>query len=729
MRWTMTESWKDLDRVLDAIYHKRQIQVTLLKPSLRQIVVTHAERTGQEKGLEKAFNYVLIAEALLQNVWRPFVRLERGPGESDDDWAERCLAAFIPVAQYLKPAVEEPKFPLRIEVVRRLADRAWLAPLIEGKLRQGREVEGRPQARGQDGQASQSHEFRQLTQLMTHKAQSLIGPNGKLIGSSYNRRREYGVQYLFYALLTAVERLGVSNVSDSSESSVSMPEQHQASDAASGAIRLSQAGAVPPLPPAYVPRHQVLQSLKAQVFQTQPTNDWIAVTGVEGIGKTVLLNALGQDKNVLACFDGRVCWFEITAGLDQMALINQVARGLNIPLPGSIETLDQVRAVVHRCPHPVPALVLVDNISRIEQVMALRELGPSVTVVFSTCSSKVIAALEVAAHRWFTLGGMEETEALTLVQRLSHVPAGQEETIRRVLQLVDYHPFAIKVAAGYSQQASPGDWAAVEAMLRDSQARLRVWQAWGGELAQVQPALEAIWDSFSPELQKCWAALGRRYFLHWFDVRLGRAVWRVSAAEAQVIWNELVGYHLAEPLPGQPGCYRLHWLAWDFARQKIEAGGWWQKWRPAMWEGRYFRQTPRKRFPLVIPAPADAPHWRWWLPRVPIKGEAWSWSHFYGWLNLVREHRQAHLNILAGPEEWATVTLWNVILLGDLILGFGIGMGMPALLPQLVQRFAAAYLVVMAVMTWIASLAHRNLVQAVRWRWAGKSFIAPIKGE
>ena len=671
---SMGKLW--LDDVLHSL-SKPTLKLDSLEEPLRKLVLNFAEHTGQRDLLEGKSLGRLVAQALLE-VWEQHGKPESLPGETPDSQAQRWLPSLIPVIQYLCPALQ-PERPLkRGDVVRKLVDPAELEKMVEDRA---------------------------LAEAIARKAGRLIDHyHGKVVSSTYNRWRRAGIE----SLQTAVER------------------------AVSAPLGISSGVGTPPsLPDYHVPRREI-QRAKALVLRAREKGAWVAIIGIAGIGKTTLLAALAHDAELQEAFPDGIWWFQPRLGTSPLELAHQVAQSLMEPLPLWAGTVEKARAALRSALEGQSVLVLVDNVVKSEVMAALRELGPSVVVVFTTRDEKIVTALDVLPEWQIHLKGLTEEEARQLARRICNPRKGEEWAAWAVLRLLDCHPLAVRIAAGL---AAKRGWQAVFEEINDARARLRVLRF--PEALNVWASLEADWAEMDASLQHCLEALGRLPFLSWYDVETGMAAWRMSKGEANAIWSELAALQLADPVDETSGRCRLHWLVWDFARQKAERWGWRERLRLSLWEWRYPGAVGSRWWWFSIPKPKDAPSWPWWKFSFPGTKDWWKFAFTRVWLKRwAWRAGQERLCLAAGPEEWVGTTRAEHRCLLSLLLGFSLITAItisPLVFPSLWIKFWGKQirricLLAILLPAWWSIVAAGDLRRIVWWRSTGRSFTEARKG-
>ena len=650
--------WKELEKVLKGLGKPLRLQE--LPEVVQQVTRRYVEMWGREEELTGDYVGVLVADALRQ-VWLDEVKPWLTAREAKPrEWVE----ALIPMAQYIEP-VRKGEQSSREKAMKLLMDEGWVKEWT-----------------GDESRAKKVVAFVETR-----------ADGWKVHESTYNRWRIAGVELLSAALRRTL---------------------------AAPLEKGAHVGTIPPFPEVYVPRTAALQQAKELILRAKEDGSWVAIIGMNGVGKSTLLVALGHDDELQRAFLGRVRYFEVRREMTSLALARLVSRSLGKSLSLKEHTVEEVRARLRSELEGQEVLLLVDNVWDSKTLDILRNLGPGVVVVFATRDARLASSL---ALRWQVhLEELTEQEAWQLIRQIREVPEAEEQAARAALRLLEYHPFAVTIAAAGAREMKRG-WPAVLEGIKDARTRLSVLDY--PEPLNVWASLEISWGEMEASQRRCLEALGRLPFLAWYDVGTGMAVWRMSEAEARAMWARLVALHLAEELDGQPDCYRLHWLIWDFARQKAERWRWWERIGLVLWEWRY-PGSVEPRWWRVLPTPPDGPEWSlrdFTIPGTedePGRITLWRWLVTRGW-----PEGAESLSLAAGVEEWVgTVRVWHRLLLS--------ATGLLLLLPvtccasiwpkSWTGLIWGAWFLFFLVLVCSLFINIENLRRIVWWRTTGRSF-------
>jgi uncharacterized protein YukE len=357
-----------------------------------------------------------------------------------------------------------------------------------------------------------------------------------------------------------------------------------------------------PLPTLPVPRPAAIRRLREAVLASQKEGRWIALIGLAGQGKSTLLAEFVRDKEIKDTFGQSIVglnvrWMpqssRLSLGTVKYFLKQQLPE---VEIPEQL-TLGDLRASLRTyAKHRGPLLLIVDNTSEIHLLKSLTDIQGLVGVV-SMRRESAADELGISPDRRINLGPMTESEAQQLAGKVSGndlLPEKERTRVAEVLQVVEYHPMAIRVIAAMARNQS---WETIQQQLTDSHAtRSRILHSAGGNAFR---AFQLAWKEMEPNLKQHIIQLRHIPNFSKVDARLGKALWAVSESEAQAIWDQIADWQLATRI--DTGAYTLHNLLLSFVHEK--SGLRW-KWHSFGWEWYYpIREIHSK--------------WRWYHPHIP----------------------------------------------------------------------------------------------------------------
>jgi hypothetical protein len=569
---------------------------------VQRLTLIYADGQGLAVELDRGFPTPLVAEALLE-VWDRTVRAKLVRRKTRPQWWVQIL---LPVAQSLTPLLAQYPDPMFLDAkgslqrtAGRLMDEDWVTRLT-GDRTVAREVVKDVSGRFIDPKTAKIK-----------------------VTKTYDNWWKKGVEFL--------------------------------------AQGIQQALAMPPtfgdpteelrLPAHYVKRVEILAELRAVVLEAAKTGGLVAVTGLAGTGKSSTLAALVQDPETKDAFHDRIAAVEVTAEMSTVTLVRQFAARLGEPLLHWMEEAKQARVVLKEQMTGRLGLLVVDDVYASAILEGVRDLGPGVVVVLATRSLTVVDAMGIPSSRQVQIGAMKFPEARALAEQVSEgIAPEEEEAACEVLQLLEYHPYAVRLAAALARD---NGWEATERVIRDKRARTVALRDLDEEYLNLWASLDAWWEG-EKRLRRYLAVLGHLPLLSWYDRGTGMAVWRVSAGMADEIWGALARMQLVDVVDKGQGHYRMHWLVWDFARQKVKDLSLWDRLLLRFWVWRYPLQPERSGWQfwkVRIPKPETEVSWPLLSPQIPKMKKVRKIASLWWWLT--NQEWPEGLRMAAGPEEWA----------------------------------------------------------------------------
>lgn len=610
---------------------RSNLKLESLPESIQRVTLQYARTHNLTSDLAGRFAGDVVAAALL-DVWDRKVRAQLVQQHPFD--SRQWITALIPVAQYITPViwpdVEQSLLEDNVRDVarRQLVNEEWMIRIVRDheiaqkivKVTKGEYL---------DTSASQGE-------------RETLKPTSR----TYHRWQKDGIKIL--------------------ETAVSLALKEPASRGKSEWE----------LPDHFVPREQALDELWEAVLETVETGGWVVVVGMPGTGKRTLLAALAQDPRTRTKFPDGVAIEEVTVEIDAQALAMRLAASLGKPLSYGIQNAKDAQSELGEQLSGLRALLVVANVPSLDVLAGLPALGPGIVGVISVRSLNTAYGMGTDV-RQVHLGGLTDAEGWSLAQKVSKssgLNSSQAATAHRVLELLERHPNAVRVAA---VRAAADGWERVEDAIRDARARLMELGDAREEQLNVWASLEAWWGE-ERQLGERLATIGCLPLLSWYDDHAGAAVWGASKVEAGVIWRQLARMQLVETIDGVRGEYRMHWLTWDFARLKAQELPWRKRMFVRWWVWRYPLRTEWAGWWKVKVTRPQGLTWPWWSPLLPATQEKrlaslWWWLTNRAWPDGLR--------MGAGPEEWAMVArtrskFWaalivaaNVAIAGALVMG------------------------------------------------------------
>lgn len=322
---------------------------------------------------------------------------------------------------------------------------------------------------------------------------------------------------------------------------------------------------VPELPPHFVPRIELMAIKK--LLLTRPNTSLAPITmhGPTGTGKTALATALAHDAEVLEAFPDGVLWVSLGDDGDpqhaQALWGAELGNALN-HLPDTTSRASALRALLN----DLQCLLIIDDVTDIEQVKALNVGGPNCARVITTDKADEITyALKT---RRYSVGKMSEDEALALITEWAGIlPDIYLPTVKEIIKRLGHRALPLALVGAQARQGIT--WLRLLEVLRDDQ----------GPIASLDPD--------EPEIQRNalgliinlvlsrfgGAQLQRSALLGIFAAGMGApfsidaaaACWDVPPTEASSILGMLVEAALVQRLPRE--YYALHQALRDHLKQ------------------------------------------------------------------------------------------------------------------------------------------------------------------
>ncbi|MBE2270441.1 MAG: hypothetical protein IAE80_19550, partial [Anaerolinea sp.] len=212
-----------------------------------------------------------------------------------------------------------------------------------------------------------------------------------------------------------------------------------------------------PLPPEYIVRAELLDSVRAAVLN-DATDRRVALTalqGMGGIGKSVLASAICHDDAVRDAYPDGVIWVKVgqTPGslVPHMRLIGRLLGDAEHHYSTDTEAESRLRTYLPA----KSALIVLDDVWDVRHVLPFVVEARRCRVLFTTRDAGIARDTRVGAAI-LTVHEMKPAEALALLQQTTGIRAPELADIARE---VGYHPLALSLAGGRIKNGmSPAAW-------------------------------------------------------------------------------------------------------------------------------------------------------------------------------------------------------------------------------------------------------------------------------
>lgn len=296
----------------------------------------------------------------------------------------------------------------------------------------------------------------------------------------------------------------------------------------------------------------------------------ITLHGPAGSGKTTLAAALAHDRDILQTFPDGVLWGTLTGDDDVQHIQAVWGSQLGDDLAGVADTASR-SAALRTMLRDSRTLLVIDNVTDVEQIKALNVGGPNCARIITTGAGD--AVLFSFKTRRYAVGKLSEQESLNLLSEWAgilpsiYLPA-VKEIIRRLSNM------ALSLALVGAQARQGITWLRLSDMLQEEQGPLAALDTDSDEVRDkaLRLIINLVLSRFGG------AQLQRAALLSAFEPGTGApfsaeaaaVCWEMPVDEAIETLQTLVEAALVQPLPG--GTYALHEALRDPLRQRAEPG-------------------------------------------------------------------------------------------------------------------------------------------------------------
>ena len=327
---------------------------------------------------------------------------------------------------------------------------------------------------------------------------------------------------------------------------------------------------VPPLPRNYLPRPEMLASLRDLVVNDEP-GSLIALTalkGMGGIGKTVLAQALSQDEVVQQAFPDGIVWntvgkepaYNLITRLQDVRLALGDEPGAN---ESELHSINRYRTILKE----KAALVILDDVWRSQDIEPFLAESPRSQLLFTTRDADIVNA---TGARLYQTDLLTPEQSRALLARWAepatgNLPPEANDLVSECGRL----PLALSMVGAMLRGKPPSHWGHVLALLRRADLQKIRAQFPSYPHADMLRAIQVSVDALEGPFRNHYLALA----VLLDDMPVGSAIqqtlWNVDAAEALEIAERFVSLSLAQR-DGDAGI-RLHDLQLDYVRTQYPA--------------------------------------------------------------------------------------------------------------------------------------------------------------
>lgn len=351
-----------------------------------------------------------------------------------------------------------------------------------------------------------------------------------------------------------------------------------------------------PFPPIQIVGRRLEITLIKEVLinplgSSKPVNI-TSISGMAGIGKTTLANAVANDPEVKSAFPDGILWVSFRSGAN---LREKLTQWLSLLLPTSnsntvaslpmSELLAAFKlAALHR-----KLLIILDSFDESEDVKLSSSVLHDLSEAIDKNSKILVTSRSVrieGVERIFTLDLLPEREALQLFsERLGRQLSNEEQPLaREIVQLCGYYPLAISLAASLVIGGNY-ELKTLRSRLAQQYSKLQTIDDLRKISISIQPTLERIIETLEPVGLRRFRQLSV-FGVDEFDLRAISAVWRTSETDAKLTIDQLLRLSL---LQSKDDFYKMHPLILEYAKMLFDEADWNERAETMLAYGRYKR--------------------------------------------------------------------------------------------------------------------------------------------
>lgn len=307
---------------------------------------------------------------------------------------------------------------------------------------------------------------------------------------------------------------------------------------------------VPDLPPYFVARAELLSIKHLLLGRPSALLSPLTLHGLPGSGKTSLAIALAHDADLLKTYADGVLWYSLGDEGDVQHAQATWAEALGYDISHLPDTSARA-AALRTMLRDSQAMLIIDDVTDVEQVKALNVGGPGCVRIITT--DKVEEISYGFKTRRYAVNRLSEEEALHLLAEWAGIlPDIYLPTVTEIVQRLMYSALSLSLVGAQARQGIT--WLRLLEVLRDEQGPLATIDAEKAEHRQqaLGIVLNLVLSRFGGaqlERSRLLAAFAPGDSSP-FSVEAAAAVWEMAPDDARDMLNALVEASLVHRMPG-----------------------------------------------------------------------------------------------------------------------------------------------------------------------------------
>jgi tetratricopeptide (TPR) repeat protein len=313
---------------------------------------------------------------------------------------------------------------------------------------------------------------------------------------------------------------------------------------------------VPDLPPYFAPRAELLAIKKLLLGRPAASLAPLTLHGPSGAGKTSLALATAHDADVLKAFPDGVLWYSLGDAGDVQHAQSVWGEALGDDLSHVPDTASRA-AALRTLLRDRRALLVIDDVTDVEQIRALNVGGPNCARLITTDSGEEITY--AFKTRRYAITRMNEQEALTMLTQWAGIlPDIYLPTVKEIIKRLTYSPLALALVGAQARQGIT--WLRLLEVLRDDQGPIATLTPEDPEVRKnaLRLVINLVLSRFGAKQLQRSTVLGA--FAAGtgapFSVEAASAAWEMEPEETGRTLNALMEAAIVQRMPGTT--YTLH---------------------------------------------------------------------------------------------------------------------------------------------------------------------------